>query len=226
MLLGLRTYHFAYLMGIVGYILFIPLDWLIYPSMKWVFFAIRAVIVLFFVCARIVVLRSSDDSLRQRLVVLSILIMALGLSLMCLLSGDGYACQYYVGLCQIIVAISVIIGLKPKYFTISVIGIVLQHGLLLSLGPWNINAFIVSSFALTGIALLAVFAHNVIYHLTKENMFLKGFLPICAKCKQIRDSSGHWNKIEEYITNRAKVEFTHGLCPDCAQKLFPTEKQT
>ena len=50
---------------------------------------------------------------------------------------------------------------------------------------------------------------------------LSGFLPICASCKKIRDDKGYWNQIEEYIRDHSEVEFTHGVCPDCAQKLYP-----
>jgi hypothetical protein len=47
---------------------------------------------------------------------------------------------------------------------------------------------------------------------------LSGFLPICASCKKIRDDKGYWNQIETYISNHSEAEFSHGLCPDCAQK--------
>lgn len=50
---------------------------------------------------------------------------------------------------------------------------------------------------------------------------LSGILPICASCKSIRDDKGYWNKVEQYIAKHAEVEFTHGICPDCAQKLYP-----
>ncbi len=50
---------------------------------------------------------------------------------------------------------------------------------------------------------------------------LSGLLPICASCKKIRDDGGYWNQIEAYITEHSEAEFTHGLCPDCAQKLYP-----
>lgn len=49
---------------------------------------------------------------------------------------------------------------------------------------------------------------------------LKGFLPICASCKKIRDDSGYWKQIEAYIIAHADVTFSHGICPDCAQKLY------
>ena len=56
--------------------------------------------------------------------------------------------------------------------------------------------------------------------LDKVNL-LSGFLPICASCKKIRDDKGYWNQIESYIKDHSEVEFSHGICPDCAQKLYP-----
>ena len=50
---------------------------------------------------------------------------------------------------------------------------------------------------------------------------LSGFLPICASCKKIRDDKGYWNQIEGYIRSHSEAEFTHGICPDCARKLYP-----
>lgn len=49
---------------------------------------------------------------------------------------------------------------------------------------------------------------------------LSGFLPICASCKQIRDDRGYWNQIETYIRDNSEVEFTHSICPACANKLY------
>jgi hypothetical protein len=61
----------------------------------------------------------------------------------------------------------------------------------------------------------------------EEVKMLKGFLPICASCKNIRNDRGYWEKIELYITEHSDAEFTHTLCPDCMKKLYPdidTEK--
>jgi hypothetical protein len=44
---------------------------------------------------------------------------------------------------------------------------------------------------------------------------LRGFLPICANCKKIRDDYGLWTRVEEYISKHTEAEFSHGLCPDC-----------
>lgn len=50
---------------------------------------------------------------------------------------------------------------------------------------------------------------------------LSGLLPICSSCKKIRDDEGYWRQIEQYIGERSEAEFTHGFCPDCAEKLYP-----
>ena len=50
---------------------------------------------------------------------------------------------------------------------------------------------------------------------------LKGMLPICSSCKKIRDDQGYWNQIEQYIREHSEVEFTHGICPECMEKLYP-----
>ena len=48
-----------------------------------------------------------------------------------------------------------------------------------------------------------------------------GLLPICAHCKKIREDDGSWVSIEKYISDHSEAEFSHGLCPDCVQELYP-----
>lgn len=50
---------------------------------------------------------------------------------------------------------------------------------------------------------------------------LTGLLPICASCKQIRDDKGYWHDVTVYVKNHSDASFSHGLCPDCAKKLYP-----
>ena len=50
---------------------------------------------------------------------------------------------------------------------------------------------------------------------------LKGLVPICASCKKIRDDKGYWNHLEVFIQQRTNAEFSHGICPDCAKRLYP-----
>ena len=54
-----------------------------------------------------------------------------------------------------------------------------------------------------------------------EVKILRGLLPICASCKQIRDDKGYWHKIESYIRDHSEAEFSHGICPKCAKILYP-----
>ncbi len=53
---------------------------------------------------------------------------------------------------------------------------------------------------------------------------LSGLLPICASCKKIRDDRGYWRQIESYIEDHSEAEFSHGICPECAKKLYPKFK--
>jgi len=50
---------------------------------------------------------------------------------------------------------------------------------------------------------------------------LRGLLPICASCKKIRDDQGYWNQIDVYVHEHSEADFSHGICPECAKKLYP-----
>ena len=50
---------------------------------------------------------------------------------------------------------------------------------------------------------------------------LQGILPICSHCKKIRDDKGYWSQIEAYIEKHSDVDFSHGVCPECAKKYYP-----
>lgn len=50
---------------------------------------------------------------------------------------------------------------------------------------------------------------------------LRGFIPICAACKKIRDDAGYWQAVEVYVHDHTEAEFSHGLCPACAERLYP-----
>lgn len=55
----------------------------------------------------------------------------------------------------------------------------------------------------------------------KDVKQLSGFIPICASCKNIRNDQGYWQRIEHYIKEHSDAQFSHGICPDCAKKLYP-----
>jgi len=53
---------------------------------------------------------------------------------------------------------------------------------------------------------------------------LRGFLPVCSNCKNIRDDKGYWRRIEAYIQEHSYAEISHSICPQCAKKLYPDFK--
>lgn len=50
---------------------------------------------------------------------------------------------------------------------------------------------------------------------------LHGLLPTCAGCHKIRNEEGEWEEMETYISEHSDVDFSHGLCPNCAKRLYP-----
>ena len=47
---------------------------------------------------------------------------------------------------------------------------------------------------------------------------LQGLIPICASCKKIRNDLGYWDVLELYIQQHSEAQFTHGICPECAER--------
>lgn len=54
-----------------------------------------------------------------------------------------------------------------------------------------------------------------------EVVTLSGLLPMCSSCKRIRDDKGYWNQVDVYITEHSDAMISHGLCPECARKMYP-----
>jgi hypothetical protein len=50
---------------------------------------------------------------------------------------------------------------------------------------------------------------------------LCGLLPICSVCKRIRDDSGYWNQLEDYLSQHTNAMLTHGICDDCLKDKYP-----
>lgn len=55
----------------------------------------------------------------------------------------------------------------------------------------------------------------------REVKVLRGILPICSRCKKIRDDQGRWHAVESYITAHSEADFSHGVCPECLNKHYP-----
>ena len=54
-----------------------------------------------------------------------------------------------------------------------------------------------------------------------EIELLSSLHPICTKCKNVRDDQGYWNQLEDYFNHHAGTSFSHGICPDCMDELYP-----
>lgn len=48
---------------------------------------------------------------------------------------------------------------------------------------------------------------------------LRGLLPICSYCKNIRDEQNFWQRVDNYLMEHADVMFSHGICPDCYKNI-------
>lgn len=54
-----------------------------------------------------------------------------------------------------------------------------------------------------------------------EMTTLRDIIPMCAKCKKIRDDQKYWHSVEAYFKDYIGVDFSHGLCPTCMKELYP-----
>jgi hypothetical protein len=50
---------------------------------------------------------------------------------------------------------------------------------------------------------------------------LRGLLPICSSCKKIRDDRGQWVQVESFVRERSEAQFSHSICPDCGDQMYP-----
>ena len=54
---------------------------------------------------------------------------------------------------------------------------------------------------------------------------LQGIIPICAHCHKIRGDDERWEKMENYIENNSGAEFSHSICDECLEKLYPEDDE-
>jgi hypothetical protein len=72
--------------------------------------------------------------------------------------------------------------------------------------------------------LLALLMFRLCEHeraLERNLTMLQGLLPLCSHCKRIKNASNEWEPFESYLESRTGVEFTHGICPQCAAERYP-----
>ena len=56
---------------------------------------------------------------------------------------------------------------------------------------------------------------------TRRIETLRGIVPICSYCKEVRDDKGYWNQVEAYVAKHTDAQFSHSICPKCLRKHFP-----
>jgi PAS domain S-box-containing protein len=66
-----------------------------------------------------------------------------------------------------------------------------------------------------------VLERNKLQEALEKIKALSGMLPICSNCKKIRDDKGYWNQIEFYIREHSEAEFSHSICPECIEIIYP-----
>lgn len=54
-----------------------------------------------------------------------------------------------------------------------------------------------------------------------ELISLRRIVPMCAGCRKIRDDQEYWQQVELYFKRHLNIDVTHGICPDCAARLYP-----
>lgn len=95
----------------------------------------------------------------------------------------------------------------------------LPHLLLGSIAtPVNWRESLFETLIIAPIGLIIIRNTKILFSRMK---YLEGLLRICSSCKKICDEQGNWQQIETYIHERSEASFSHGLCPRCAEKLYP-----
>ncbi|MDW7772148.1 MAG: hypothetical protein SCH71_04575 [Desulfobulbaceae bacterium] len=78
-----------------------------------------------------------------------------------------------------------------------------------------------SLFESAGVIIIGIIIIRLTHNMFQRMKYLEGILPICASCKKIRNDQGNWQQVESYIHERSEADFSHGICPECAEKLYP-----
>lgn len=112
-------------------------------------------------------------------------------------------------------------------FTVTMSLVRLYFNIFLWTIPWTyleagLNFTVsISVFALFATLFAKIAENNRV--LAEKVDVLSGLLPICSNCKKIKDDSNQWEQVESYITKKSSASFTHGLCPDCKEKLYGSQ---
>ncbi len=206
-------------LGIILYPAFYVLDLATYPDYKIPILIIRASVTAYLALCYFLLAPLNEKRIFP-LVLSAFGAASVGVSLICVVSGQGFASSYFAGILEIVLLSMALYTLAPKRYAILIGVIVAQHFLLNWFVPWEYKNLLTNIYTLGVISIAVLLVHSIVYRIIKENERLRGLLPICSKCKKIRDDKGFWHQVEEYINTHSGIEFSHGICPDCAKKLY------
>jgi hypothetical protein len=213
-------YKFLLRIGIVVFPCFTALDALIYPGQLPAMAIIRAGVTIFLIVAYLLITRL-PKKFHEAIALVCFYVAMSSMSLMCILSGEGFDSPYYVGILQLLIMSALLVNIPPRYYGPLVSLTVVQHfAFLWIFAPFSFRGLWINVFGIGVFSIVLVATHGFIYNLAQENESLMGIVPICAKCKKIRDDKGYWEDVAAYISKRTEAEFSHGLCPECAKECF------
>lgn len=91
---------------------------------------------------------------------------------------------------------------------------------------WRNFMGITAGLAFASVALLVILyvnkvkANRTIKEAMAKIKTMSGLIPICSVCKKIRNDQGYYEQLEKYIQEHSDAVFTHGICPECAEKYY------
>ena len=219
----IKPFIFGLKLGMIIFPFFFILDYFIYPEYRALLLTIR-IGVSIYLAVIVFIINRVDPKYYYPIIFITVFLLSISISAMCFVTRDGFASSYYSGLLQIIIVTALLFNIRPKNYVMIMVPIVAQHFILLAQLPWKFEDLLINIFSVGGISILAIFVHQFIFNLVKENKSLKGLLPICANCKKIRDDTGYWNQIESYIQEHSEAAFSHSICPECSENMYGKEK--
>jgi uncharacterized membrane protein len=83
--------------------------------------------------------------------------------------------------------------------------------------PFNWRQVLIETVAIVIVGSLTIYSTR---QFIKRIQYLEGFMVICASCKRVREAEDKWVNVEQIISSKSELEFSHGICPECAKKLY------
>lgn len=215
-----RIIYVGMLMSMVLFPVFAIFDWINYPDLLPELLTVRGVFMIL-AAANLPLLARIDEKYLVPYALVIVFIASVSLTIMCALTGEGFASPHYAGQFVVFLMATVYFPGENRYF-LTLIGLCMtQHFAILMNFPFEPGDLAKNVFFLGAFAFCGWINRRYIMQLLSEIKQLRGILPICANCKSIRNDEGFWNKLEGYIAEHTEVRFSHGICPDCAKKLYP-----